>query len=207
MSEVRTGGWSTRRSAEWRKKSMDSSRYFGALVDHYRRCWSSSYNQPEFHQGPVDQLPAGFRVLEFPPWGDRKMWTYCTVCMSDTPDDSPLELHLFSRSQDASLVELLFAIGHYHHNSRRLGLNDTVNFGRPWLSGSPCEHGLISLPYLDGPELEWLSVGMKNTRFLWVIPVTETEVRFARKFGVQALEERFEAGRFDYLDPLRRAAV
>lgn len=45
---------------------------------------------------------------------------------------------------------------HFHRTGSALGLGHTVNFGRPWLPGSSCTHGLVSLPYLFGPELEWL---------------------------------------------------
>jgi hypothetical protein len=48
------------------------------------------------------------------------------------------------------------AIAHFHRTGSALGLGHTVNFGRPWLPTSSCTHGLGSLPYLDGPDLEWL---------------------------------------------------
>jgi hypothetical protein len=82
------------------------------------------------------------------------MWTYATSGMSRPGDATPLELHLFSPERSEQLVELLMAIAHYHRTGSTLGLGASVNFGRPWLSGSDCSFGLISLPYLDGPALE-----------------------------------------------------
>jgi hypothetical protein len=83
-------------------------------------------------------------------------------------------------------------------------LGHTVNFGRSFLPGATCTHGLISLPYLDGPRLEWLE--RPRVRFLWLIPVTWQEVAFKIRNGLDALEERLEAAGFDYLDP-QRASV
>ncbi len=69
------------------------------------------------------------------------------------------------------------------------------------MTGSTCTHGLISLPYLDGPDLEWLAE--PKVRFLWLIPITEAEVRFKKSYGMEALERKLEERRFDFLDPSR----
>jgi hypothetical protein len=103
------------------------------------------------------------------------------------------------------MIELLTIVAHYHRTGRPLGLGHTVNFGEPWLSGSACTRGLISLPYLDGEELEWLDE--PRVRFLWLIPITEAEVAFKIQHGLDALEERFEEAAFDYLDPLRASVI
>jgi hypothetical protein len=128
--------------------------------------------------------------------------------MSQPDDEDRIELHLLTRRSGQvldELVELLTAVAHYHRTGRRLAVGHSVNFGRPWLPGSACTHGLISLPYLDGPELEWLAA--PAVRFLWLIPVTEAEVSFKKSRGLEALEERFEATAFDYLDPRRPSVV
>jgi hypothetical protein len=62
---------------------------------------------------------------------------------------------------------------------------------------------LISLPYLDGPKLEWAEIESRSVRFLWVIPITADEVAYKQNKGIQALEERFEQAHFDYADPSR----
>jgi hypothetical protein len=132
------------------------------------------------------------------------MWTYATVGMSQPGDACPIELHMFSPVRSDLLVELLFATAHYHRTGASLGLDDTVNFGRPWLEGSECDHGLISLPYLDGPSLENLNAGGGSAKFYWLLPVTRSEVDFKARFGVDALESEMERQRFNYLDPARK---
>lgn len=115
---------------------------------------------------------------------------------------------LFSKTQDESLVELLSVITHYHRNDSALYLNHSVNFGRPWLPDSNCDYGFISLPYLDGANLEWFNISdTSKIRFLWLIPVTRKEVEFKKLNGIEALEEAFERTNIDYTDPLRVSVV
>lgn len=62
-----------------------------------------------------------------------------------------------------------------------LGVGHTVNFGQPWLDASSCVHGLISLPYLDGPTLEnpELPDG-RVIKFDWLVPITPAEVQYKK---------------------------
>lgn len=123
-------------------------------------------------------------------------------------EDDRLELHVLAdpkHSVERDIVEILTAVAHFHRTGSHLGLEHSVNFGKPWYPKSLCTYGLISLPYLDGPELEF----MKNptVRFLWLIPITQPEVTFKKKFGMEKLEERFEQAQFNYLNPLRPSVV
>jgi hypothetical protein len=116
---------------------------------------------------------------------------------------------MFSPIQTDGHVELLTAVAHYHRTGRLLDLGHTVNFGRPWLDGSACEFGIISLPYLDGPKIEQLHLtdGSSVVNCLWLIPITEAERDYKRSDGIASLESRFEESRFDYLDPLRPSVI
>jgi hypothetical protein len=39
------------------------------------------------------------------------------------------------------------------------------------------------------------------------LPITPAELLFEKQEGLEALEERFEAAQFDFLDPLRASVV
>jgi hypothetical protein len=128
--------------------------------------------------------------------------------MSQPSDDNGVELHLLSPRADDGLVELLTVIAHYHRTEAQLDAGHTVNFGRPWLPRSRCSYGLISLPYLDGPSLEYLQVDdSRQIRFLWLIPITFEERAFKIRHGLDALESRFESLEFDYANPERLGVV
>lgn len=176
---------------------------------HYVEQWNSSPTERRWKEGPVSELPPGFCVLEFAPTETRHMWTYATCCMSEPGDEDAVELHLFSPVQTLAHVELLTVVSHFHRNVHHLGLGHSVNFGRPWLLNSRCEYGVISLPYLDGPSLEWLRFAGSDqkVRCLWLVPITAEERDYKRLHGLEALEGKFEESQFDYLDPMRRSVV
>lgn len=181
------------------------------IAGHYRDVWGVDGQTCRFEsrieRGPIGELPADFAILRFPPRAGRTMWTYATRCMSQPGDAEPVELHLFSPRAEEGLVELLTATAHFHRTGAALALHHSVSFGRPWLDASACEFGLLSLPYLDGPPLENLVAASTSVRFLWLVPVTRSELAYRREHGTEALEARFEAAGFNYLDPARGAVA
>jgi len=184
-----------------------SEAYGRLLARHYERVWRQAGVARHWTQGPVLDLPDCFSVLEFKPSPARQMWTYATCGMSAHVDTCALELHLFSPEKNDRLIELLTAVAHFHCTGARLGLGHTVNFGQPWLPRSRCSYGLVSLPYLDGPDLEVVPQEPGGhpgpIHCLWLIPVTAREVRFKKKQGLEALEALFDRARVDYADPHR----
>jgi suppressor of fused protein SUFU len=187
---------------------MTEQTHFQLLVSHYERVWRRKVaRRLRLPRGPLHELPTDFCVEEFGPCVWREMWTYASVCMSQPTETKGIELHLHSRSQSDSIVELLTVVAHYHRTSARVGLGDSVNFGRPWLEGSNCTHGLVSLPYLDGPLLENCFAGNDVVKCYWLIPITAQEVAYKKQHGLEALEREFERVGFDYLDPLRDSVV
>lgn len=176
------------------------------VAKHYEKVWGGSGRDVGFIGGPLSELPDGFKVLEFEPHGSRSMWTYATCGMSSGEDISPIELHMFSAHKSGEPVELLVATAHYHRTGSTLTVGHTVNFGKPWIDASPCEYGLISLPYLDGPKLENFELhGRIAARCLWLVPITKSEMEFKKENGLEALEDRFDEAQFNYLDPMREA--
>lgn len=183
------------------------NQYSQSIRDHYAAVWNNAPVTRRWDKGPVSALPADFCVLEFSPTANRTMWTYATCSMSLPSDEGRLELHLFSPVSCDGHVELLTFVAHYHRTGARLGSGHTVKFGRPWLPGSSCDCGLISLPYLDGPKLEQFQCEGETTSCLWLIPITEAERAFKKAYGAEALESKFEELQFNYLDPRRSSVV
>lgn len=179
--------------------------YQKTLSAHYQSVWKAEPVIRRWEAGPMKKLNESFFVLEFPPHLERKMWTYATNGMFLLNQQRPLELHLFSATQDLSLAELLTATAHYHATGDALDIGHTVNFGRSWQEISSCTYGLLSHPYLDGPELENMSTF--PTKCYWLIPITEKERDFKIRFGLEELEERFEADGIDYINPVRPSAI
>jgi hypothetical protein len=72
---------------------------------------------------------------------------------------------------------------------------------------SSCSFGLVTLPYLDGPRLEKATIGGRDARVLWLLPITPEEAAFTRANGLMALESAFQREPISFLDPRRASAV
>lgn len=182
--------------------------YIGVIENHYKDFWGQEPDSLFWQKGRVHELPQGFKVLRFKPTTKRNMWTYATCGMSISTDKEPIELHVFTPTKkDKEIAELLTVIAHYHRTGAFLNLGHTVNFGNPWIVNSKCNYGLLSLPYLDGGSLEWLDLGEQKVRFLWLVPITQQEAEYKKKYGLEALEEEFDKVDFNYLNPERESVV
>jgi hypothetical protein len=71
----------------------------------------------------------------------------------------------------------------------------------------PTVHDGILSHYLWGPKLEHCLVPDRHIQVLWLIPIYEAERAYRKVHGTDALEQRFEATSFDYLDPFRPSVV
>lgn len=177
------------------------------IAAHYVNAWGRVGHPQPFAAGRALELPSDFTVLAYPPSNLRPYWTYATCGMSQAPDPRGLELFMFAPYRSPELVELLFATAHYHRTGAALDLGHTVNFGRPWVGASPCTHGLVSLPYLDGPKLEHAIIRNTPVRVLWLVPITPQERAFKIEHGLAALEVEFERAGLQFARPGRESVV
>jgi hypothetical protein len=195
---------------KWKKMfSKNAAKlYVERLYMHYTRYFSESGRRLVLDAGPKEKLHEEFYVLEIPPNGKHSMYTYCTVGMScDRTDDNLVELFVYSSAPSHSLVELLTYCASFHRTGLPLNIHHTVNIGQPWIGESKCDHGFISLPYLDGPDLEIFQFNGKEIHCYWFIPITEKERDYKTEHGYEALEQLFESKQINYLNPNRECLV
>ena len=189
-------------------KLFDPILYTIALRTHYENHFGIASVKHTWNKGPVEKLNRNFAVLEFPPGTRHQMWTYCSSGMSvDKLDNNLIELFMFSHAADDALVELLTMCASYHRTGLPLNIHHTVNLGKPWLKNSKCDHAFISLPYLDGEELELFNFDGEIIHCCWLIPITEKERDYNIENGFEALEQLFEEKQINYLDPDRNCLI
>jgi hypothetical protein len=183
------------------------------IQSHINRFWPERHKETfTWTLGPIGDVLPDFVVCRVAPQSRQEPWVYVTMGAStvDVGGDYSVEFILLAPDEDALHVETLAMVAHFHATvERKLDLGHIVKIGRPWLGGSACDHLLVSLPYPFGPKLEWFcdTTEQKNTRFLWLLPITASEASYARASGVESLEQRFDQGAIDYVDPERTAVV
>lgn len=186
------------------------SGYEATLLRHYHRVWKGATFVAEdevVQKGArYEELPAGFRVYRSVDARPSAI-TYATVGMSGTETALGIELYLLAPEPSKFLPVILASVAWYHHQHHALGVGHVVNFGYPWFEKSRCSRGLLSLPYLDGPDLENYSDGSVTRQILWLIPITEAERELRIESGLEALEEQFDYTQFNYLNPWRPCTV
>ena len=187
---------------------FNSKTYAEKLRQHFENHFGVTGRRLTLDKGPKEKLHNDFFVLEVRPNKRHSMYWYCTVGMSaDRLDDNKIELVVYAPKSDTSLVELLTYCASYHKNKLPLNIHHTVNIGQPWLDNSKCDHAFISLPYLDGEELKLFSFEGHEIYCYWLIPITEKERDYKMENGCEALEQLFEEGQLDYLNPNRSSLV
>lgn len=183
-------------------------KYTAALQQHFEAYFGVKGDKLIWEFGPKEKLHPDFYILQIKPNEIHNMWAYCTVGMSLKRNDEDLiELIVYSPKEDKVLVELLTVIASYHRNGAPLNIHHTVNIGQPWIDNSKCDHGFISLPYLDGEELELFKFENKVIHCYWFIPITEAERDYKVLHGCEKLEDLFEEKQLDYLNPDRASLV
>jgi len=187
---------------------MNSNRYTDRLRHHYELYFGVTGNKVKWTKGSTHKLHPDFYILEIESSKRRAMWAYATVGMSlDRNDNNLIELITYSPTKDSSRVELLTVNASFHRNSEALNLHHTVFIGQLTNFDTTCDHGFISLPYLDGKELEIFQFYEKEIHCYWYIPITKAERDFKMMKGCNALEDLFEEKQFDHLDMRRKSVV
>ncbi|WP_246212613.1 suppressor of fused domain protein [Streptomyces abyssomicinicus] len=150
------------------------------------------------------------RVLVVGPGPRDDSWAYVTAgCWSAAEKDGRgLEFVMTAHVRDQRFLDLMAMLAYYHRGGHRLDLEHSMPIGEPWVPGSACDHLLISLPYLHGPDLEHCPLpGGGHARILWALPVTRAETEYRRRHGHEALERLFDAAEILPTDPFRPSVV
>jgi hypothetical protein len=161
--------------------------------------------------GPITSRVPNFAIYAVGNGPRFNGWTYVTSGCSAAVHENGhgTEFVLSALHDEHSLMELLAMLAFYHAGpaSHRFDIGHTVPIGRPWLTGSQCDQALFSLPYPYGSELETCEWPGGHARLLWVLPITSAEATFRHRHGLDALEDRFEAGELNYTNPYRASVV
>ncbi len=148
-------------------------------------------------------------TYQFPPIGERNHWTLITSGMSDKRQKIPedikalaaprAELFLYARKPESWMLDALEGLAvspfkdalflHWWHtvpNDRALAA-----------SASRLTAFLLLAPYFEPDEFDTFEIENDPVDFLWVVPITEDELAYARKNGSEALLDTMRANGLD----------
>ena len=137
-------------------------------------------------------------------------WLYVSSGASAEPMDDGfgLEFALLASDADPLAAKLVAMVANLHADPRYpMSLGQVLEIGHPWLPGASADHLIVALPTTFGPEFEWLSDRERTVRFIWLVPITKSEADFARRHGLDALQEKLGAARLDVSARVRGSAV
>jgi hypothetical protein len=182
------------------------------ILQHYREFWGAdrvadSHWTPE-HLG--SRLP-DFHIAKVAPATQDGMRAFASIgaWRATEGEERGLEFIVAAPSLSAAVMHRLGMVAYYHAGptENRLGAGHRLPVGEPWVEGSELDTILLSLPYPWGPRLEHCQLPDRHIQVLWVLPITSAESAFARENGVEALEQRFDDAKIDYLDPFRASVA
>lgn len=183
-----------------------------AIRSHLLQRWPQyKATERQWTIGPVFEVMPDLRILECVSTDAGDPAIYCSSGASDIEFGATygLEFFLFARDPRIEHVELLSLVTYMHHlPEHHLDVGHTMNIGRPWVQGSTCDRLLVSLPFPGGAQFEYLHVGnTEHVRFLWLLPITAEEEQYRHTYGLEALEQKFDAAGIDFADSTRKSVV
>lgn len=193
---------------------MTSGGVAGALDRHVRDFFDGHSVETAFYDlgNGTRGMVGGMRIMEIGPGPRGNFWTYVTAGCWERANHHGhgLEFVLTAPVSHPRFADVLSMTAYYHCGGaapHTLDLGHSVPLGEPVTPGSTCEHLLVSLPYLHGPDLEMCALPNGHARLLWLQPVTASEIAFRREHGTEALEQLFEDAGIDPVDLGRPAVV
>ncbi|MFF8027268.1 suppressor of fused domain protein [Streptomyces sp. NPDC007896] len=175
---------------------------------HLRGMWPDRQHEDfQWMAGPVQDSLPGFHVRRIAPLRPRESWVYVSIGAYKVGAPRR-EFLILSPVESVRHVESLAMVSHFHSlPGHRVELGSTMNLGRPWLEGSEADRFLASPPY--SLEREFWRTGSPDdgVEFTWLVPIYAEESEYAKRRGLEALEERLEKNGVNLVDPRRTSVV
>jgi hypothetical protein len=177
-----------------------------AARKHVERHWAfERFEDVVWEESRIPPTIRPFCVRRILPARSGDPWSYVSLGASRIRSDGNYRCEFFlqAREDADSHIETVTMLASYHSRpSQFLDAGSAVRIGRPWVDSSQCDAIYVSRPYGLG-DLEWCHAGESHIRFLWLIPITPSELALLVSEGAETLESAFESAGIDVLDPHR----
>lgn len=169
---------------------------------------------------PIDAIEPHVDVYQFPPYGERDMWTLVTGGMSDlaqnVPDDEEewvskrTEIFMYVEEPKDWMLDILKGLGEMpFHDFTFLHWYHSIPNGMPMTEEPSLLTNFLFLPpYCEEEDFNEFFLHDEKVDFLWLFPITDGELAYKMEHGADALFERFEeAGLSLAVDEQRKSVV
>jgi hypothetical protein len=157
--------------------------------------------------GPIQENLPGFHVRRVAPSSPTESWVYSSIgaYRAGIPRR---EFVILSPVESLRHVESLAMVSYFHSlPEHRVELGSVMSVGHPWIEGSEADRFLASPPYSLAPEFRRTDDSADAVEFIWLVPIYAEESEYAKRRGVEALEERLEKRAVNLVDPRRVSVV
>ncbi|MFB8235046.1 suppressor of fused domain protein [Kitasatospora purpeofusca] len=166
-----------------------------ALERHVRSFWDGHIVEGDtWENGPILERIPNFSTYRVLPRQAGEAWVYVTTGCSLLKPNRGIEFFVMAPFADDFHPETLAMVSHYHSfAAHQLDVGSVINIGRPWVRNSRMDHLLVSLPYPYGPDLEWAPPEAGEARFLWLLPIHQSEAEFIKQNTLEDFELLMDA--------------
>jgi hypothetical protein len=190
--------------------------YTKAREAHYEK-FLGPITQPLMHSS--DQKQPHIDIYQFEPTADRPYWVLITGGMSDLRQHIPskfagkvaprAEILLHAAEPKPWMFNVLKGLAEMPFDDETfLHWWHTVPNGKP-MTAEPSEltNFLFLPPYYEGADFVTLHLDGDRVDFLWMVPITDGELSYKLKYGVEALETLFEEAHMSLVIDEKRSSL
>lgn len=190
--------------------------YLEARERHYQQFFGP-LDQKIMHS--TDVQPVHIDIYQFAPTDDRPFWTLITSGMSNErqlePDASGegtslrAEIITYAKEPQSWMFSVLKGLAEMPFvDNTFLHWWHTVPNGMPMTVNPSLLTAFFFLPpYYEDVEIGNLELDGDKVDFLWMLPITEAELNYARENGSRELELRLEEAELSHIIDERRKSV
>jgi len=189
--------------------------YVNARDKHYRK-FIGNFSRV-LHTIAEDKRPF-IDIYEIPPQKGRYFWTYITSGMSDTAQNVDLEqggkitdrteLIIYTNEKSIWARKVLYNIAYYPflHNTF-VNYASTIEFDFPFIEESDLKNAILLDTKVEEKGLHEFELEGKKVNFLRVLPISDNELKYKEKNGLNSLLNKFSEAQMDFIVNISRKSV
>ena len=190
---------------------MNLKSIYKKLFEHIDNFWPDNKKEVfTWELGKIKSVLPDFFVIRIEPKSSDEPWLYIThgAWTVESGKNYKREFFLMCPFENPRHIETLAMLASFYVDSKYdLDVGSSVNIGRGWLENSNYDRLLVSLPYPYGSSLEICKLSNITVKYLWLLPINFEEDSYLKKYGLEALEQKFDEAEIDFLNYNRPSVV